>query len=79
MRYGFVREHDICDKSTIAGDIFTNNHARFSNAVVLIEDRLDLAQLDPKPTKFHLMVYATEKLDVSIREKTYTIARLIDP
>src|SRR5215217_770193 len=58
--------------------IFTRDDDSFTHLRMTTQRRFDLAQLDTETTHFHLIVHATEKLEIPIRHVTHQIARTIE-
>src|SRR5438105_10778319 len=59
------------------GRLFGNDD-RLAHGLMLSQRSLDLGQLNSVPPDFHLMVYATEKLDIGIRQVSAKVSSPID-
>src|SRR5262249_20581052 len=49
-------------------NILTGQHDRRIDSGLLLQPRLDLTQLDPKPADLHLVVVATQVFQIAIRQ-----------
>ncbi len=58
--------HEIGNQTLVARRVFPRHNDRLVNASVLLEYRLDFAQLYPEPADLYLMVDPSEKLDVAV-------------
>ena len=72
-----VCRDEISGQILLAGSFFVGQHKNFLNVRLLSDGCFDLAQFDPKPPDFHLMVQPAEKLDVAVGKVPGQIASFI--
>ena len=63
----------------LARRVLARDHHHFAHARVLVQPRLDLAELNAKAANLHLKVVAPQKLDVAIRKPAAQIPRAVHP
>src|SRR5216683_538254 len=71
--------HHICHQALLSFFILPRHHHRFPHPIMLRQSRLDLSQFNPKSPDLHLLVVASQKLDLSIPQVTPQIPRLVHP
>ena len=73
------RWYQVADQSALAATwlVYCDRGGRHTG--VPEEHRLDLAQLDPVPTKFYLLVHAAEELQRAVTTLAHVIAGPVHP
>src|SRR6185437_7972277 len=69
--------HQICDELSCAASILSGDDSACAHVFMITERAFDLARLDPISMNLHLVVDASEKLDLSIAEITCAISGLV--
>src|SRR6185369_1471820 len=64
----------ICDQLLDATMCLVDHYHRFPDILMAGEGRLHLAQLDPIPAQFHLLIAATKELQLPVRLVTHHVA-----
>src|SRR4051812_921533 len=72
-------QHDVGHESLLTRRVLAHERDGFTNRRVGTERGLNLAQLDTKAANLHLMVNATENLDVAVRHEAREVACFVEP
>src|SRR5204862_452048 len=75
---GFGISDDISNQLFVARLIFPHQHHTFEHAIIMDQHRLDLAWLDAETANLHLLVRASENLEVAVGQITREIAGAIE-
>lgn len=70
-------EHHVCHQPLISGVVFSAQDCATGNTVESTEILFDLSKLVSVPSHLHLMVDATEELELAVVSKSGQIARAI--
>src|SRR5947209_8067920 len=70
--------NNISDNLLVSGSVFSGHHDSFFYAIMVLERRFNLTQLNAESPYFHLMVQAAEKFNFSIGTMTGKITGFIE-
>src|SRR4030088_2783105 len=68
LRCNISRSHHIAHQTLLARRILSRHHNRLFDTAMRQQRCLDLSQLDAVPTDLHLLVNATRKLQIAVRQ-----------
>src|SRR2546421_8813826 len=80
LRFLAVRlPHQIGDEPLVARPVFAHHHYYFANSRISAKHRLYLAQFNPYPSDFYLVIDSTKELKVVIRKIACQISCSVEP